>query len=66
MARIPIVGVMGGGRNNATVDEEARQLGTLIAERGWVLLNGGRDTGVMQASARGTRSSVAGRAAASL
>ena len=55
MARIPIVGVMGGGRNNATVDEEARQLGALIAERGWILLNGGGDAGVMAASTRGAK-----------
>ena len=51
MARKPIVGVMGGGRDSATVDEEARQLGALIAERGWILLNGGGNAGVMAASA---------------
>ncbi len=55
MARKPVVGVMGGGRSNPTVDEEARQLGTLIAERGWILLNGGGDAGVMAASARGAK-----------
>jgi len=55
MARKPIVGVMGGGRDSAAVDEEARELGALIAERGWILLNGGRDAGVMAASARGAK-----------
>ena len=33
----------------------ARELGRLIAERGWVLLNGGRDQGVMAASAKGAK-----------
>jgi uncharacterized protein (TIGR00725 family) len=31
----------------------AYELGRLIAENGWILLNGGRDAGVMDASARG-------------
>lgn len=39
----------------ASVEERAERLGAAIAERGWVLLNGGRDAGVMQASARGAR-----------
>lgn len=53
--RKPVVGVMGGATVGAATFEQALQLGRLIAERGWVLLNGGRDTGVMQASARGAR-----------
>ena len=48
-----IIGVMGG----AVVDREAvdlaYELGRRIAENGWVLLNGGRNAGVMEASARG-------------
>jgi uncharacterized protein (TIGR00725 family) len=40
-------------------DERTRQnayrLGQLIAAKGWVLLNGGRPTGVMDASARGAQ-----------
>jgi uncharacterized protein (TIGR00725 family) len=48
-----IVGVMGGGR--ATPDQlaSAYHLGRLIAQRGWILLNGGRRAGIMEASARG-------------
>ena len=33
----------------------AKELGALIAKRGWVLLNGGRNQGVMQASAAGAK-----------
>nr|MBN1229766.1 TIGR00725 family protein [Anaerolineae bacterium] len=51
-----IVGVMGGGSVTSSVMEDAFRLGELIAERGWVLLNGGRSTGVMEASARGASS----------
>lgn len=55
MARF-IVGVMGGGE---TATEEhcrwAYRLGELIAREGWVLLNGGRPAGVMEASARGAK-----------
>ncbi len=46
---------MGGGVADAAVTEQAYRLGGLIAEHGWVLLNGGRDCGVMDASARGAR-----------
>ncbi len=48
-----IVGVMGGGHVDAHQEEMAYRLGRLIAARGWVLLNGGRRAGVMEASARG-------------
>jgi hypothetical protein len=51
--RRPVIGVMGGGEVDARVAGVARTLGRLIAERGWVLLNGGRDAGVMAASAAG-------------
>ena len=52
-----IIGVMGGGRADARTTEAAYRLGTLIAEEGWVLLNGGRNSGVMSASAAGARES---------
>lgn len=55
MARRPVVGVMGGARASDEVLAEAERLGEAIAENGWVLLNGGRDAGVMRASARGAR-----------
>ena len=53
--RRPVIGVMGGAKASAAVSATARQLGRLIAKRGWVLLNGGRNTGVMAASAHGAQ-----------
>lgn len=53
--RKPVIGVMGGSKARAAVEAMARQLGRLIAERGWILLNGGRDCGVMAASAAGAK-----------
>ena len=50
-----IVGVMGGGDASREVMDTAYELGALIAREGWVLLNGGRAAGVMEASARGAR-----------
>lgn len=50
-----IIGVMGGGSVDPEVFESARRLGGLIAKNGWTLLNGGRSSGVMEASARGAR-----------
>ena len=51
-----IVGVMGGGEGaSEEVCRLAYVLGRLIAQEGWVLLNGGRDVGVMDASAKGAR-----------
>lgn len=47
---------MGGGQGvSPEVYETAYRLGALIAGEGWVLLNGGRAAGVMEASARGAR-----------
>jgi hypothetical protein len=51
--RRTIIGVMGGCEGDPCTLDNAYQVGKLIAERGWVLLNGGRPTGVMDASARG-------------
>jgi uncharacterized protein (TIGR00725 family) len=53
--RAPIIGVMGGATAPAGILAAARRLGGLIAEQGWVLLNGGRNSGVMEASAQGAR-----------
>jgi len=50
-----IIGVMGGGRADTRQTEMAYRLGHLIAAEGWVLLNGGRRAGIMDASARGAR-----------
>ncbi len=49
-----VVGVMGSGEDgDAALLVQARELGAAIAEQGWVLLNGGHDAGVMDASAQG-------------
>jgi len=50
-----VIGVMGGSKASAEVCAQAKQLGSLIAQRGWVLLNGGRNQGVMAASAEGAK-----------
>lgn len=51
-----VVGVMGPGEG-ATEEETraARELGALVAREGWVLLTGGRASGVMEAASRGAR-----------
>jgi uncharacterized protein (TIGR00725 family) len=51
----PIIGVMGGGDVTADIIELAYRLGALIAREGWILLNGGRNAGVMAASAAGAK-----------
>ncbi len=53
--RKPVVGVMGGSKTDEEVAAMACQLGSLIAARGWILLNGGRNCGVMAASAKGAK-----------
>ena len=50
-----IVGVMGGGMVDPQDAGSAYRLGSLIAEQGWILLNGGRNAGIMASSARGAR-----------
>ncbi len=50
-----IIGVMGGGVSDHGTAAAAERLGSLIAAEGWVLLNGGRAAGVMDASARGAQ-----------
>ncbi len=56
MAKI-LIGVMGPG-DGATDDEmkAAFELGALIALEGWVIVTGGRDSGVMEAASRGAKS----------
>jgi uncharacterized protein (TIGR00725 family) len=50
------IGVMGSGENgDAELLQMARDLGQAIAQQGWVLINGGRSSGVMDASALGAR-----------
>ncbi len=54
--RCPVIGVMGGARVTPQINKTAFDLGALIAANGWILLNGGRDAGVMRASAEGAKS----------
>lgn len=51
--RRTVIGVMGGTTADERTADLARRLGGLIAANGWVLLSGGRPTGVMQASVTG-------------
>ncbi len=52
-----IIGVMGPGKTARAIDLElADQLGQLIAKKGWVLLTGGRASGVMEAANQGAKS----------
>jgi len=55
MNRRPIIGVMGGGQSSPEESSTAYRLGALIAESGWILLNGGRKAGIMHASAKGAK-----------
>jgi len=50
-----IIGVMGGGAATPADEKAAYVLGGMIAENGWVLLNGGRNAGIMDASAKGAK-----------
>ena len=48
-----VIGVMGGSSVSAADAGDAYELGRQIAGQGWVLLNGGRHTGIMDAAAKG-------------
>ncbi|ETR69360.1 MAG: Rossmann fold nucleotide-binding protein [Candidatus Magnetoglobus multicellularis str. Araruama] len=50
-----IIGVMGSGESDINQYRLAYDLGKLIAKEGWILLNGGRNCGVMDASAKGAK-----------
>lgn len=50
-----IVGVIGAGRARARDEDNARELGELIAREGWVVLSGGRKAGVMNAVGEGAK-----------
>ncbi|MGL5065253.1 MAG: TIGR00725 family protein [Microcoleus sp.] len=52
-----IIGIMGPGESATAKDlENAFQLGQFIAKAGWVLLTGGRNSGVMDAANQGAKS----------
>lgn len=51
-----IIGVMGPGEQATGSDRQvAYELGYQIAQAGWVVLTGGRNTGVMDAASRGAK-----------
>ncbi len=50
-----VVGVMGPAKALKRDLDNARVLGELIARRGWVVLTGGRDVGVMDAACEGAK-----------
>lgn len=52
-----LIGVMGPGAGATHVEMKAAfELGARIALEGWVLVTGGRDSGVMEAASRGAKS----------
>ncbi|HYJ92893.1 MAG TPA: hypothetical protein VEV84_16395, partial [Pyrinomonadaceae bacterium] len=56
MPRKPAIAVIGAGCETEPAVLNARELGRLIAENGWVLISGGRDAGVMKAANEGAKS----------
>jgi hypothetical protein len=51
-----VIGVMGPGATATATDlQNAYEVGQLIAAEGWVLLTGGRNTGVMHAASQGAK-----------
>lgn len=53
--RRPVIGVMGAGEPSPGRLRDARELGRLLAERGWIVLTGGRPAGVMAAASAGAK-----------
>jgi uncharacterized protein (TIGR00725 family) len=53
--RKTIIGIMGGCAADESALQLAYNIGKLVAENGWTLLNGGRSTGIMDASAKGAK-----------
>jgi uncharacterized protein (TIGR00725 family) len=53
--RRPIIGIMGASEPDPNSLAAARELGALVAERGWIVLTGGRPVGVMAAACAGAK-----------
>jgi len=53
--RVPVIGIMGSSRPSPRHLTLARDLGRRIAEAGWILLTGGRNTGIMEAASAGAK-----------
>ncbi|MDY0360212.1 MAG: TIGR00725 family protein [Desulforegulaceae bacterium] len=49
----PIIGVMGGGKASHLHIDMAYELGSYIAKNNYILLNGGKNKGIMEASSKG-------------
>ena len=60
MGRRPLIAVVGAGRDVEPAVTHARELGRLIAEKGWILITGGRDAGVMRAANEGAKKATNG------
>lgn len=54
-ARRPIIGIMGASDSSLENMIAARELGRLVAERGWIVLTGGRPAGIMAAACEGAK-----------
>ena len=55
MPRRRVVGIVGAGTASERSLRDARELGRLVAEAGWVVLTGGRPHGVMAAACAGAK-----------
>src|SRR5687767_5754965 len=53
--RRPIVGIVGAGDASERCLRDARGLGWAVAQRGWIVLTGGRPAGVMAAACAGAK-----------
>jgi uncharacterized protein (TIGR00725 family) len=53
--RRPIIGIMGAGEASSRTLAAALELGALVAERGWIVLTGGRPAGIMAAACAGAK-----------
>ena len=53
--RRPVIGIMGAGNPTDWSLAAAGELGRLLAERGWIVLTGGRPEGVMAAASAGAK-----------
>src|SRR5262249_45447957 len=56
MKRRPVLAVVGGSAPDSRAAHDAKELGALAAERGWVVITGGRAAGVMAAALKGAKS----------
>ena len=60
MGRKLSIAVIGIGQEIEPSISRARELGRLIAEKGWILITGGRDAGVMKAANGGSAKDAGG------